>query len=400
MLHADVDAPRVAAHAPLPAAAFTARSYAPGDRARLVVRHADGKALVQILEIGGDPLVRGAGGLYAKLVRPAAPLRPTVVVGTWPSGVYAARVCDRGHVTYAVFVLRDAKPKEPRVAVVVPTNTWAAYNFTDGNGDGVPDTWYRSQAATSMCMNARGAARGCTVSLSTPMDMNGLGRHFRSSVVGFLRWMSATGRVADVLSEDDLERISSGDLLASRYALIVYPWHSEYVTSKEYALIQRYRDLGGRLAFLSADNFYRRVDRHGDDLTLVDTWRDLGRSEAALVGEEYIDWFHDLYPNRPYLVTGVASAPWLFAGTGLHDGSRFGVYGIEIDATTSESPPGVRVLARIPDIFGNETADMTYYTTSNGARVFAAGTMNFGASAMWPRTRILLDNLWTTLTTP
>jgi hypothetical protein len=400
MLHAHVDAPRVAQHAPLPDAVFTARDYAPGDRAVLVVRHADGKARIQILEVGADPLVRGAGGLYAKLVRPAAPLQPTVVIGKWPSGVYVARVSDRGHVTYALFVVRAAHPGAHRVAVVVPTNTWAAYNFADGNGDGVPDTWYRSPEDTVACMNSRGSAPGCTVSLDTPMDESGLGRHFRSSVVGFVRWMSATGRAADMLTEDDLEHITSGDVLASRYTLIVYPWHSEYVTAHEYTVIQRYRNLGGRLAFLSANNFYRRVDRHGDDLTLIDTWRALGRAEASLVGEEYIDWFQDRYPNQPYLVTGATSAPWFFAGSGLRDGSRFGVYGIEIDATTRESPPGVRVLARIPDIFGNESADMTYYTTPAGARVFAAGTMNFGASAMWPRTRILLDNLWATLMAP
>ena len=29
-----------------------------------------------------------------------------------------------------------------RVAVVVPTNTWQAYNFRDVDGDGVGDTWY------------------------------------------------------------------------------------------------------------------------------------------------------------------------------------------------------------------------------------------------------------------
>ena len=400
MLHANVDAPRVAAHAALPTAVFTARSYSPGDRAQLVVRHVDGKAQLQILEVGGDPLVGGVGGLYAKLVQPAAPLQPTVVIGNWPSGVYAARVRDRGRVTYALFVLRSPHPGANRVAVIVPTNTWAAYNFADGNGDGVPDTWYRSQAATVACMNARGAAPGCTVSLATPLDKDGLGGHFRSSVVGFMRWMSQAGHQADMLSEDDLEHVASGDVLASRYKLIVYPWHSEYVTTHEYSLIQRYRDLGGHLAFLSADNFYRRVDRHGDDLTLIDTWRDLGRPEATLVGEQYLDWFQDEYPNQPYLVTGMASAPWFFAGAGLHDGSRFGVYGIEIDATTKASPPGVRVLARIPDIFGLESADMTYYTTARGARVFAAGTMNFGASAMWPRTRILLDNLWATMTSP
>jgi hypothetical protein len=43
------------------------------------------------------------------------------------------------------------------------------------------------------------------------------------------------------------------------------------------------------------------------------------------------------------------------------------------------------VLARIPDAFGpGKSAEMTYYETRRGAKVFAAGVMNFGGSALWP----------------
>ena len=149
MLHVSIGERQTTVVAPPPSATFTARSYAPGERAHLVVRHVDGAATVQILEVGGEPKVRGVGGLYAKLERSSEPLTGTVVMGDWPSGVYVARVSDRGHVTYALFVLRANHAGAQRVAVVLPTNTLAAYNFADGNGDGVPDTWYRSQAATS-----------------------------------------------------------------------------------------------------------------------------------------------------------------------------------------------------------------------------------------------------------
>ena len=30
------------------------------------------------------------------------------------------------------------------------------------------------------------------------------------------------------------------------------------------------------------------------------------------------------YPNRPYRITNTAAAPWLFTGTGLHDGGSVG----------------------------------------------------------------------------
>ena len=43
---------------------------------------------------------------------------------------------------------------------------------------------------------------------------------------------------------------------------------------------------------------------------------------------------------------------------------------------------------------------MTYYTTPRGAKVFAAGAINFGGSALWPVTSKLLENLWTELSAP
>ena len=94
------------------------------------------------------------------------------------------------------------------------------------------------------------------------------------------------------------------------------------------------------------------------------------------------------------------AAPWLFDKTGLVTGSTFGEmvggYGIEIDMATPDSPPGTIVLARVIDLFGpGLSGEMTYYETEAGARVFSAGTLDFGGSAtFWPISR-LLTNLWT-----
>jgi len=72
-----------------------------------------------------------------------------------------------------------------------------------------------------------------------------------------------------------------------------------------------------------------------------------------------------------------------------------------IDATTPESPPGTIVVAQIPDLLGpGITAQMSYYETPEGAKVFAAGTLDFGGSAtFWPVKR-MLDNLWARLSVP
>jgi hypothetical protein len=106
-----------------------------------------------------------------------------------------------------------------------------------------------------------------------------------------------------------------------------------------------------------------------------------------------------------YVVINSAAVPWLWAGTGLVDGSTFGQavggYGIEIDGTSPESPPGLVVVAGIPNLFGpNISAEMSYYETAAGAKVFAAGTLDFGGSATYAPMSRILDNLWARLAAP
>jgi hypothetical protein len=166
------------------------------------------------------------------------------------------------------------------------------------------------------------------------------------------------------------------------------------VTTHVYDLVEGFRDRGGNLAFLSADNFFYRVEREGDTIVGRTRWRDLGRPEAALVGAEYVGWDERRFPNLPYHVASVSDAPWFWHGSGLRYGSPFGRYGIEIDERTAASPPGTRVLATIPDEFGPGLgADMTYYRDGH-AQVFDAGVINFGASADWPVVSTLISNLW------
>jgi hypothetical protein len=54
------------------------------------------------------------------------------------------------------------------------------------------------------------------------------------------------------------------------------------------------------------------------------------------------------------------------------------------------------VLAEIPNALGpGLTAQMTYYETTAGAKVFSAGVLNFaGEALLWPETAKLLENIW------
>jgi hypothetical protein len=318
----------------------------------------------------------------ARTVRPGW---VTVKFGAHLRGVHFARLtAPGGKLGFAVVIVRPRRLGESRVAVVLPTNTWAAYNFRGGA------TWYANAAVH-------------VVDLDRPFLHRGVPFRFRGYDAGFLRWVVQERLKADYLSQEDLEQVESGDDLARLYDLIVFPGHHEYVTDHEFDLVERFRDLGGNLAFLSANNFFYKVVRRGGLLHGRWRWRDLGRPEASLIGVQYLDWNHNEWPNCPYVSVDVRDGAWLFRGTGVEEGEQFGTgYGIEIDATTSDSPPGTMVLARIPDVFGRGcSAEMTYYETRKGAKVFAAGAMNFGGSATAsPVVRRMLVNLFDRLVRP
>jgi hypothetical protein len=373
-------------------AAFRSRSYAPGERAVLSVWRPPGPVQIRFYRVGRgarpgrDDVMTGAPVGPAVRRRAASTLVLRIPRG--PSGLYFAELsASGGRRGYAPFVLRPPRLGASRVAIVLPTNTWQAYNFRDVNGDGVGDTWYADPSFNG-------------VDLTRPFLHRGVPPYFRQYDLGFLRWLSRTGRQADFLSDDDLERLSGGRL-ARLYDLVVFPGHEEYVTAHVWDTVERYRDLGGNLAFLSANDFFYRVQRRGQRIYRTGRFRDLGRSDAALLGETYVGWFKGVYPNQPYRVTGARRARWLFRGTGLRDGASFGRYGIEVDQTSAGSPRNTVVLARIPDIFGpGRSAEMTYYATKAGAKVFSAGVINFGGSAELPVVSRLLDNLWDRLSRP
>ncbi|MBM3676298.1 MAG: hypothetical protein FJW96_00220 [Actinobacteria bacterium] len=377
-------------------AAFGRRSYAPGETMELTVL-ADAPALtLQFLRCGpetestrrademsgvpfGDPVPLAWAG------KRSAPATIRVQTGAWPTGVYAARLAtDDGRIGFAPFVRRPATLGTARHAVVMPTHTWQAYNFFDADGDGWGDTWY--------------AGGNPPVLLTRPYRNRGVPPKFNRYDVPFLRWLERTGHAPEFLAEDDLETIATGDDLRRLYDLVVFPGHTEYATEHELDLIERFRDLGGRLVFLSANNFFWRVDLAGDRVVRVRKWRDLGRPEARVLGVQYRA-NDDGRRQGVFLVEDTSPAPWFFAGSGLERGSTFGEtvggYGIEIDQTTADSPPGTIVLCRVPDLFGpGLSAEMSYYESESGARVFSAGVLDFCSSVhLFPQRR-LLENVW------
>jgi len=382
-------------------AGFTRESYVPGENATLRVE-SDADALsLQVFRAGpedvptyndtlmnGVPVTDPVNVGWSSLDRPGT---ISVPIGAWPSGVYFAKLtADDGLIGFAPFVLRPTQLGTTRVAVIIPTNTWQAYNFRDENGNGWGDTWY-----------AKGSQS--TVRLGRPFLRRGVPPQYRKYDLGFLRWLAQHGKQPDYLSETDLE-VLNGDTLARLYDLVVFGGHTEYVTPREMGAIQKFRDLGGNLIFLSANNFFWQVQRRGGTLTRTRKWRDIGSPESALIGVQYRA-NDDGRIQRPFIVRSAETVPWLFSGADLSNGAAFGQelggYGIEIDATTPASPPGTTVIAEIPDLYGTGfTAQMTYYETSAGARVFAAGAIDFGGTALLPTVSRMIENLWARLSVP
>jgi hypothetical protein len=315
-----------------------------------------------------------------------APGRVRIHIGDWPSGLYFVRITSKDRrVGYAPFVVRPPVLGTSRIAVVLPTNTWQAYNFADADGDGWGDSWY-----------VNGSFR--RVDIGRPYNDSGIPLRFRDFDSPIIAWLSTRGNV-DFLTDLDLEHVASGDLLAHVYDLIVFPGHEEYTTAHEYNVVRRFRNLGGNLMFLSANNFFWKVVFQGQVMRRVGEWRNLGRPEASIVGVQYVASNYGVHQGA--YIANTASAPWVFAGTGLANGQSFGRYGYEIDIRSPATPPGTILLASIPDLMGpGRTAEMTYYETAAGAKVFAAGALNFGASVGDPVVARILDNLWARLSRP
>jgi hypothetical protein len=386
-------------------AGFTRQSYAPGQAGLLRISTDAPSLTLRVFRTGPEQVVTYADDQMAGIEVPDAQRDVDwssktdgahdllFRVGAWPSGLYYVQLGSAdGRIGYAPFVVRPAQfGAVSRVAVVLPTNTWQAYNFQDVDGNGYGDTWY-----------AGGPDR--YVDLRRPYNNRGVPPRFYRYDLPFLHWLFWTGKTVDFISDPDFQLFASGDALAASYDLVVFEGHEEYVTERMFDLVTRYRDLGGNLMFLSANNFFWRVQKTGQTLRKTGQFRQLGKPEARLLGVQYRA--NDNGEKQGvFVVRSGASAPWVWAGTDLTDGGTFGAfvggYGIEIDSTTAESPPGTTVLADVPDLYGpGLTAQMTYYETPAGAKVFAAGVLDFGGSAtFWPVRRIL-ENLWGRLAAP
>ena len=153
-------------------AGFTAESYSAPGVARLAIETDAESLTLQTFRAGpedtrthSDTLMNGVPVNQPVTIPWSARHRRATLnfaVGPWPTGVYFVKLTanDR-RIGYAPFVVRPTVfGATSRVAVVMPTNTWQAYNFRDADGNGWGDTWYAKGAQSTADLGRMFIRRG------------------------------------------------------------------------------------------------------------------------------------------------------------------------------------------------------------------------------------------------
>jgi len=188
-------------------AAFRAESYAPQTVAKLAFFNRSPGVGLQVFRVGAERArtvkneMRGVPVTRRTMIgSPTARSVIEVRVGSWPSGVYFARLdASDGRLGFAPFVVRPRRLGEHRVAVVMPTFTWQAYNIRDDDKDGTSDSWY-------------GDWRCNFVRLYRPYLNRGVPYHFRTYDLQFLHWLVKHDKQVDFLADTDSGEMYLGEL--------------------------------------------------------------------------------------------------------------------------------------------------------------------------------------------
>jgi hypothetical protein len=273
--------------------------------------------------------------------------------------------------------------------------TWQAYNLYGG---------YDLYSGPTGKGGVGLAARSKVVSFDRPYALGYGGGDFVALELPMVSMMESLG--LDVSYTTDVDVSERPSTLLQHRAFISLG-HDEYWTLNMRTGVTAARDAGVNLVFLGANAAYRHIRLQssslGPDREEVD-YKDphvdplLGKDNADVTPWAWRDWpnndpesllLGEMWQCNPVQADMVVTDPdaWLFAGTGLQNGSHIpGVVGPEYDHFDPYAPnPGnVMVAARSPVRCGGqrEEADMTYYSASSGAGVWDTGTIDWVGSVL------------------
>ena len=320
------------------------------------------------------------------------PAALTIDTTGWVPGFYSFRLdADTGGQRYIPLTVRSGDA-HGKIVLVNGDTTWQAYNVYGGY---------------SLYMGPNGgyATRARAVTFDRPYGGNEGGQgdsEFQANLLPLLTLVERLGLPAEYLSDTDLH--SDPHALEGALAVLT-PGHDEYYSTVMRERLQAARDKGTNLAFLGANAIYRHIRLGPTDVganRLETCYKEphedplYGRDNAEVTGQ----WRYDPDPRPESVLTGVfyESNPvkadmvirtpghWLFAGTGVVDGTRLpGLVGGEYDRVNLSvpTPRPIEVLARSPLVCNGRSShsDMAYYTTPSGAGVLSTGT-NWWINAM------------------
>ena len=198
-------APTRAELTPAVEAAFPRESYAPGETAKLVISNRAQGIQIQIFRSGPERIVtRSNLSLNGVPVTGIRSIKSSdghrvvrVPVGAWPSGLYFARLrAADGRVGFAPFVVRPRWLGVHRVAVVLPTLTWQAYNLRDEDDDGIGDSWYAAWKVKSVRLGRPYLNRGVRTTSAATTFRSCIGWRERGRTSTFSRSPTSNRRAA------------------------------------------------------------------------------------------------------------------------------------------------------------------------------------------------------------
>jgi hypothetical protein len=301
----------------------------------------------------------------------------------WVQGSYLLKlVASTGGQSYIPFVVRD-DASTAALMIQHQVFTWQAYNDWGGYSLYHGPTGFDS--------------RSRIVSFDRPYSANGAGGMLR--VLPMIALMERTGMDLTYSTDRDLHLHPS---MLTRHRALVTLNHDEYWSTAMRDGLEAARAAGVNFISLGANAIYRHVrvedsplgrarrvvcykEAEEDPLTGIDdsevtvNWRSppVSQPESAVLGAMY-DCFGVRHDD---MVIPDASA-WVFAGAGLHNGSRIpGAVDGEIDRVFPDepTPASIQVLAHSPANCEEDqsVSDMTYYTARSGAGVFDVASLGW-----------------------
>jgi hypothetical protein len=304
----------------------------------------------------------------------------------WVSGYYLARLvpADGGARGTIPFVVREGSDRSAAILVEVPVDTWQAYNAWGGK--------------SLYDFNSTNLTPANHVSFDRPYLWQAAGSQPVSKwELPVVRFLEREGYDVSYAADTDVDHDPA---LLLRHRVVVVLGHGEYWTKGIRDAFERAVAEGTNLAFLGANIGYWQVryedggrtmvgykaapDPESDPALRTTLFRDLvpPRPECALLGVQHYTGSYD-WPRADFQV-GAAGDPW-FQGTGLTASSVIvGVVSREHDQIPAGSPAGTSCGLKVIVLFHHEgdidleRAESVRYIAGSGARVFSAGSYEFG----------------------